>query len=201
MRLALRAQLSQPLPATLAQRLPAAHRDHQESTRLRMLRFLDQHPQASSARCKAGHFTSSAFILREDGAALFLFHKKLQRWLQPGGHIEGSDRDPIEAARREAEEESGLSRLRLLATFPIDLDIHWIPARGTQRRHAHLDLRYLFLSEGGEEAQINHESEGLSWRAGETLTELCEIPSLGRALHVASLLIGDQSVMRDLGRL
>ena len=57
-----------------------------------------------------GHFTASAWLVSADGRrALLTHHRKLDRWLQPGGHADG-DRDLARAALREAEEEIGLNR-------------------------------------------------------------------------------------------
>ena len=173
--------------------LARAHQEKLAATRARMRRFLARHPNARSARCRPGHFTGSAFIVNEEGAFLFLFHRKLHRWLQPGGHMEPDlgELCPIQTARREAEEETGLEGLELVIDRPIDLDIHWIPARGTQRRHAHLDIRYLFRSPLGAIARPNQESDGFRWLTGRALAEAAREPSLGRALTVAQLLSRD----------
>src|SRR5690606_41792687 len=59
-----------------------------------------------------GHFTASAFVLSPDSRSLLLiFHKKLGMWLQPGGHIESTESELVESARREAREEAGLLEL------------------------------------------------------------------------------------------
>ena len=53
------------------------------------------------------HFTATCFIVNDDRVLLH-FHKKLDKWLPVGGHI---DRDelPHKAAEREVREESGLN--------------------------------------------------------------------------------------------
>ncbi len=53
------------------------------------------------------HFTATAYIVAR-GRTLLLWHRKLQMWLPPGGHCEPNE-DPVQAACREAEEESGLA--------------------------------------------------------------------------------------------
>lgn len=92
-----------------------------------------------------GHFTASAFVVPPEGDALLLIHHaKLDRWLQPGGHVEPDDTDLIAAARREIAEEVGLHEVTLLAPAPFDLDIHVIPARKGDPEHKHFDVRFLF---------------------------------------------------------
>ena len=77
----------------------------------------------------AGHFTASSWLVDASGTrALLTHHRKLDRWLQLGGHADG-DRDLANVALREAEEESGLSSLVVEAEL-FDLDRHWIPERG-----------------------------------------------------------------------
>lgn len=95
-----------------------------------------------------GHFTASAFIVSPDRTALLLiYHAKLHRWLQPGGHVDPADADVLAAARREMSEEVGLSNLQLVGGRIFDVDVHVIPARATEPAHEHFDVRYLFEAE------------------------------------------------------
>lgn len=90
-----------------------------------------------------GHLTASAFALHPDGNAILLIHhEKLERWLQPGGHIERDDPTLEQAARRELAEETGVSDVSALGL--IDLDVHLIPERGDVPEHAHFDVRFAF---------------------------------------------------------
>ena len=50
-------------------------------------------------------FTVAIFVVH-DGRILVIHHRKLDRWLPLGGHVE-LDEDPEQAALREAREESG----------------------------------------------------------------------------------------------
>ena len=91
-----------------------------------------------------GHFTASGFVVSPDGSSLLLIHhRRLGRWLQPGGHIDPGDISPIAAAAREVTEETGVAVEAILADL-IDLDIHPIPSRAPEPAHEHFDLRFAF---------------------------------------------------------
>lgn len=51
------------------------------------------------------HHTATAYVVARD-RTLLLWHAKLGMWLPPGGHCEPNE-DPVQAAHREAFEESG----------------------------------------------------------------------------------------------
>ncbi|MGV8959032.1 MAG: NUDIX hydrolase [Stenotrophomonas sp.] len=111
-----------------------------------------------------GHFTGSAWLVSGDGTRVLLtHHRKLQRWLQLGGHADG-DRDPAAVAFREAQEESGLSGLTLVSTRIFDLDRHWIPERKDVPGHWHYDVRYVVRAGADEAFAVSEESLDLAWR-------------------------------------
>lgn len=95
-----------------------------------------------------GHVTASGIICNKElDHMLLIHHKKLDIWIQPGGHSDGNH-DTLDETYREVVEETGISRdqLELVQQEPIDIDIHDLPA-DTKRgigEHNHLDVRYLF---------------------------------------------------------
>jgi 8-oxo-dGTP pyrophosphatase MutT (NUDIX family) len=103
-----------------------------------------------SRRESKAHFTASAFVVDERGTqACLVQHVKLDRLLQPGGHVEQSDLSLEAAALREAREETALEvELHPTAPRPFDLDIHQIPERPGEPAHFHLDVRYLVVGRG-----------------------------------------------------
>ncbi|MFN2547625.1 MAG: NUDIX hydrolase, partial [Myxococcales bacterium] len=114
----------------------AAHpsADEKEARDVAFVRaFLRAHPTDAHLRSQLeGHLTGSGFVLDSSRKrVLLLHHKKLERWLQPGGHGEG-ETDPRLVALREIEEETGLTA-KDLQPFPddklLDVDVHRIPAR------------------------------------------------------------------------
>ena len=94
-----------------------------------------------------GHFTASGFVLSPDGGSLLMIHhRRLDRWLQPGGHIDPTGERVIEASMREIEEETGVAGLTQIADGIFDLDVHEVPAAKGEPAHLHLDVRFLFAS-------------------------------------------------------
>ena len=111
----------------------------------------------------AGHLTASSWLVGRSGRRVLLtHHRKLDRWLQLGGHADG-DIDLARVALREAEEESGLDGLVLEGGL-FDLDRHWIPGRGDVPGHWHYDARYVVRAGAGEAFVVSAESIDLAWR-------------------------------------
>ncbi|WP_369932790.1 NUDIX hydrolase [Xanthomonas tesorieronis] len=127
-----------------------------------------------------GHFTGSAWLVSADGSrTLLTHHRKLQRWLQLGGHADG-DRDLALVALKEAEEESGLPGLALQDGALFDLDRHWIPERQDVPGHWHFDARYVVRAGADEAFAVSAESLALAWRP---IAELLAEPDLDPSLR------------------
>jgi 8-oxo-dGTP pyrophosphatase MutT (NUDIX family) len=153
-------------------------------TRVRILRFIDAHPDALHRTCTEGHLTASAAVIdRQRGAALLVLHRKLQRWLQPGGHADG-DEDLARVALREASEETGIEGLEVLGTA-IDVDVHEIPPFGADPAHLHLDVRFLVIAPDGSKPQLNDEVDAFRWVTAAEIEGLGLDESTQRLLRVA----------------
>jgi 8-oxo-dGTP pyrophosphatase MutT (NUDIX family) len=80
-----------------------------------------------------------------------------------GGHLEVGDRSVLQAALREAREESGLDRVRALAPVIFDLDVHLIPERKGEPAHHHYDVRFLLEADPNDPLVISSESREIAW--------------------------------------
>lgn len=131
------------------------------------------------------HFTASAWILTQSNPKkmLLVHHKKFNKWLQPGGHIEWNE-NPVEAAIRETQEETGIDISFLLekitmvgegASFLPSPEIFMeqkIPAYQDQPEHFHLDMGYVVEVEEQELTVNEHESHDIGWFTREEILKL-----------------------------
>ena len=150
----------------------------------RFLTFVGTHPDCLLRTCAPGHITASAWIEAADrSACLLTHHRKLGRWLQLGGHCDG-DANLARVALREAVEESGIGDLAI-DPLPVDLDVHVIPARGSEPEHLHLDTRFLIHAPTDARATASEESLELRWFAPEGLATIETDDSVRRLCRIA----------------
>ena len=120
-----------------------------------------------------GHVTASVMLVDPSFKNYLLtHHKKLEKWLQLGGHADG-ETSPEATALQEAIEESGVSKISLLpnpellpdmpSPLPIDLDIHDIPPYRDDPSHQHFDFRFLALCHKPSEILCSEESHDIAW--------------------------------------
>ena len=156
----------------------------EERHRLDTIYFVQRNPSTWWRRSTLeGHITASAWVCnRVNTHALLLHHAKLDRWLQPGGHLDEADASPAHAALREALEESGIAELRLVDAHLIDVDVHPIPARlkggAMEPAHLHYDLRY-FVTADQVDVILSDESLGFQWVSVAEVARTAE-PSIAR---------------------
>lgn len=139
--------------------------DHPEESETigRFLDFVRSESDCFERSLAKGHVTGSAWIINADGTRVLLtHHRKLDRWLQLGGHADG-DPDVFAVALKEAREESGLSEFEAVQDGIFDLDIHAIPARKNEPEHFHYDIRYLLRATGSTDYVVSDESHDLRW--------------------------------------
>ena len=129
----------------------------------RFQKFILGHPDCFERSLLIGHLTGSAWLVNRTASHVLLtHHKKLNLWVQLGGHADG-DTDLRSVALREAEEESGISGIRIVSPAIFDVDIHTIPERKGVPEHLHYDVRYLLQTGEGEQFSVSDESHALAW--------------------------------------
>lgn len=139
----------------------------------------------SRGHYEPGHFTASGFVLSPDGGSVLLvLHRKLNRWLQPGGHIDPGDADLFAGACREVAEETGLTGLKPADGFNgiYDLDIHPIPARTAEPAHGHFDVRFL-LRASATDITRNDETHDAEWVPLDALAQRMHDPAEARVIR------------------
>ena len=137
-------------------------------------RFVSMTPACFARTTLAGHVTGSAMVTNAAlDKVLLTHHRKLDKWLQLGGHAD-DDIHPESIALREAKEESGLQELKLLRferglspwhdePTPFDLDVHLIPERKEVPAHYHYDVRFLIIADDAAPIACSDESNDLRW--------------------------------------
>jgi 8-oxo-dGTP pyrophosphatase MutT (NUDIX family) len=132
----------------------------------RTIELVREYPAECASRTLLhGHLTASAWILNAHRTHVLLtHHRKLNRWLQLGGHADG-DLNLERVALREAQEESGLTSVRCVASTPFDVDVHTIPSHKGVPEHFHYDVRFLCSADQAEPLILSEESLDLRWVA------------------------------------
>jgi 8-oxo-dGTP pyrophosphatase MutT (NUDIX family) len=161
----------------------------------RICRLVETHSNCFDRACRPGHITAAAWVLSTDRRrSLLAHHRKLDRWLQLGGHADGQW-NVEQVALREAREESGLKHFDMVAIdgqmMPFDVDVHEIPARYDssgriiEDAHEHHDIRFLMIAHSENELAVSDESHEVAWFTPEEVLERTNEESILRMLRKA----------------
>ena len=135
-----------------------------EVNAIKMLNFFNKYDGCFEKDNLPGHFTGSAWVISPDkNKILMTHHKKLNMWLQLGGHADG-EKNLKSVAIKEAKEESGFNNFSILTEEIFDLDIHNIEPMNEEPKHLHYDVRFLLEADPNEQnIIISKESHDVKW--------------------------------------
>lgn len=110
-----------------------------------------------------GHITCTGLVLHpEREAFLLVLHRRLNRWLLPGGHVEEEDAGIWDTARREVVEETGATLIEERYPTLVGIDVHGIPPKRREPYHLHHDLIFLFRA-ASDEIVPTEEAREVAW--------------------------------------
>jgi 8-oxo-dGTP pyrophosphatase MutT (NUDIX family) len=166
----------------------------------RICSLVERHADCFQRTCRPGHVTGAAWIVSADRRrCLLAHHRKLDRWLQVGGHADGHWCIE-EVALREAREESGMTGFDFVpidgVLMPLDVDVHQIPARHdaegrvVEDSHEHHDVRFLLIAQPNQGIRVSDESHDVAWFTPDEVAEVTSEESVLRMLRKALELLG-----------
>ncbi len=139
------------------------------------------------------HFTATAFVIDSKKRVLLLWHKRLGRWMPPGGHVDENE-TPEDAAKRECKEETDMdveivgdsqadlftgnpSEGRMLKK-PIAMLLEEIPAYPARNEPAHQHMDFLYIARPLDESQaltvLEAEAREMRWFTAQEIAALDE---------------------------
>jgi len=148
------------------------------------------------------HYTATGYVKNGTGdKILFIFHKKLQFWLPPGGHVD-ADELPHQTVVREIFEETGIHAEIIDPIGKLTLDLNGpeiqiptpfavlheqIPAYKDKQAHLHYDFLYHMLALNENLAHAEHEVDAANWF---TLDDILNCKTTEGAKAICKLLLG-----------
>jgi len=107
---------------------------------------------------------SVAVYARKRDRVLVIAHKRLGTWLPIGGELEAGE-TPLEAARRELREETGIvATFRSIAQAPEGVPAGLIGYEEHMAGSKGLHMNFVFVAEVGADAEVTPNSEFGAWK-------------------------------------
>lgn len=144
-----------------------------------MLQYIRQFDDCLTRENELFHFTTSAWIVnKERTKVLMVYHNIYHSWSWIGGHADGNP-NLLEVVKKEIEEESGITNLKLLMDGIFGLSIQFVKPHIKKGKfvsaHLHYDIQFLFESKEEEPLKIKpDENSDVAWLELDTLLEKIE---------------------------
>lgn len=134
------------------------------------------------------HVTGSAFVVDPGSRRVLLrWHDRQQAWIQVGGHGDPGEEHPLDVARREAIEETGLDDVRPWPDVDHPELLHAVivpvPANRSEPAHEHADLRYVLATDRPDRARPEHDGADLRWLSVDDAIELTTAENVRESLR------------------
>ncbi len=149
---------------------------------------------------RIAHFTASGLVLNERmDKMLMVFHNIYKTWTWTGGHADG-ERDMYAVAKREVEEETGLTRFLpfkrgLMSIDTLTVNGHWKNGEYVPS-HLHLNLSYIFLASEKESIRMkSDENQGVKWIP---ITEIAKYSTEAHIIPIYKKIIGRAIQKNDI---
>ena len=142
--------------------------EQEREDRRMMLKYLDEFPDVLTRENETCHFTGSSWIVNPDRSkVLMLYHNIYNSWSWSGGHADG-EADMLSVALREAQEETGIQRVRPVSERLYSLEILTVNAHIKRGRyvvpHLHLNLTYLLEADDQQDIHAKpDENSAVRW--------------------------------------
>ncbi|MBE6149783.1 MAG: NUDIX domain-containing protein [Firmicutes bacterium] len=142
--------------------------EKEENDKKVMLKYIKNNEDVLTRNNEIVHMTVSAWIVNEDKTKVLMIHHNIYNsWAWIGGHADGDD-DFLRVAKKEVEEETGITKLKLLTDKIYGLNIVTVEnhiKRGKQvNSHLHFDIEYLFEADENDQLRIKEdENSGVKW--------------------------------------
>lgn len=157
------------------------YNEQEERDKAVMLSLLDAKPDIYTRENQVAHMTASAWLLNKThDKVLMIYHNIYHSWSWTGGHADG-DRDLLAVAKREAEEETGVTDIKAVTEDIFSIEI--LTVDGHEKRgayvpsHLHLNVTYLLEADEEEVLRVKpDENSGVKWFSLEGVLKACTEP-------------------------
>lgn len=151
--------------------------EQEEKDKELMLKYINTFDDVLTRNNEICHFTASNWIVNKDRTkVLMVYHNIYKSWAWTGGHTDG-DSDLIHVALKEANEETGLTNLKVISDGIFSLQILTVDSHIKRGKfvasHLHLDCCFLVEADENEKLRIkDDENSGVKWVDNNKAVEL-----------------------------